>query len=170
VRIFIVGFKTSGKTTFGRELAGKMKMDFIDLDEMIERKSGMTIPELYMRGGEDSFRREERDMLKEIIASDNIVVSTGGGAACHCDNMTLMEKYGETVYLKAADETLATRMLKVAHERPVIMGRTKEEIMDYITKLRRKCEHHYLRAKFVIEEQDRTPEKLMEKLNDQGLV
>jgi len=164
VRIFIVGFKSSGKTTFGRELAKRMQMDFIDLDEKIEEKFGMSIPELYKREGEDSFRKEESRILKELAVTDNIVMSTGGGAACHSGNMSFMEKCGETVYLKADDETLAVRLMKVAHERPVIKGRTREEINDYISEIREKCEHYYMRAKYVLEEKDLSAENLIDQL------
>lgn len=164
MRIFIVGFKSSGKTTFGRKLADRMQMDFIDLDEKIEQKYGMAIPELFLREGEEVFRKMETGVLYEISPADNIVVSTGGGAACYADNMSFMNGLGETVYLKADESTLAERLVKVAHERPVIRGRTKEEILEYIREMKIKCEPYYMKAKYILDENEVSAELLIKKL------
>ena len=164
MRIFIVGYKSSGKTTFGRELAKKMHLGFIDLDEEIERKYGMTIPELYLGKGEDEFRKIETGMLIEISETDNIVVSTGGGAACYSDNMSMMNEWGETVYLKADEDTLAERLLKVAHQRPVIRGSTKKDILGFIREMKIKCEPYYMKAKHIIDEKEISTEIFIKKL------
>ena len=166
MRIFIVGLKSSGKTTLGRELAKRMHMDFIDLDERLEQKFGMTIPELYLSEGEESFRKKETEMLAEISPSDNIVVSTGGGAACYSDNMDLMNAWGITVYLKADESTLAERLLRVAHERPVVKGRTKEEIVEFVRELRSKCEPFYMKARHIIDEKEFSARQLIKKLQE----
>jgi shikimate kinase len=154
VRLFIIGFKSSGKTTFGKELAHALQLEFVDLDMKIEEKSGFAIPEIYKRYGEEAFRKEEAEVLKQVVGMDDVVVATGGGAACNPDNMALMLKAGLTVYLKAEDETIASRLLKVAHERPVVKGRTREEILDFVREMKKKCESYYLQAKYILEERD----------------
>jgi shikimate kinase len=151
VRYFIIGFKNSGKTTFGRQLAKKLGLGFIDLDEEIEEQEGQTIPEIYTRVGEDAFRRLEWKALKALIAKDNIVISTGGGAPCHCDNMNLMEQHGEVIYLKVTDETLISRLKKAAEDRPIVKGKTENELRQYVTGLRNRCEHHYKRARYIVD-------------------
>lgn len=151
MRYFIIGFKNSGKTTFGRKLANRLDLDFIDLDEFIERKEGKTIPEIYTRLGEEGFRRLEWMALKEVVKTDRIVLSTGGGAPCHCDNMNLMEKYGDAIYLKVSDETLVSRLKKAAKDRPIVKGKSEEELRQYVTDLRDRCEHHYLRARYIVD-------------------
>ena len=162
MRLFIIGFKSSGKTTFGHALADELGSEFIDTDEYIEDKYGLSIPELYARDGEDSFRRKEWKVLQEIVTIDNIVVSTGGGLACHCDNMNLIEKYGDAVYLKVDNDTLVYRLKVIAPFRPVIKGKTTEELYRHIESLKERCEHHYLRARYILEGKDISVKHLME--------
>jgi shikimate kinase len=149
MRYFIIGFKNSGKTTFGRELANRLGLAFLDLDEYIEAKEGKSIPEIYTRLGEEGFRRLEWKALKEVVRNNNMIISTGGGVPCNCDNMSLMEQYGEVIYLKVSDETLVSRLKIAAQDRPIVMGKSEEELRQYVANLRLKCEHHYLRARFV---------------------
>lgn len=151
MRYFIIGFKNSGKTTFGRQLARRLNFEFTDLDEYIEETKGKSIPEIYTAYGEEAFRRLEWKALKEVVKNDNIVISTGGGAPCNCDNMNLMEKYGDVIYLKVGDETLVSRLKKAAKDRPIVKGKSEEELRQYITDLRNRCEHHYLRAKHIVD-------------------
>jgi shikimate kinase len=151
MRFFIIGFKNSGKTTFGRQLAEKLGLGFIDLDEQLEEQEGQTIPEIYTRVGEDAFRRLEWKALKSLVTKDNIVISTGGGAPCHCDNMSLMEQNGDVIYLKVTDETLIHRLKKAAEDRPIVKGKTEKELRQYLTRLRDRCEHHYKRAKYIVD-------------------
>jgi shikimate kinase len=151
LRYFIIGFKNSGKTTFGRRLAKGLGLGFVDLDELIEEKNGKTIPEIYTRLGDEAFRKLEWKALKDLVKTENIVVSTGGGAPCHCENMNLMEKYGDVIYLKVSDETLVTRLKKAAEDRPIVKGKTEEELREYIAELRSRCEHHLNRAKYIVD-------------------
>lgn len=151
MRYFIIGFKNSGKTTFGRELAVRLGLGFMDLDEYIEAKEGKDIPDIYTRLGDEGFRRLEWKALKEAVKTDNIVISTGGGAPCHCDNMSLMEEYGDVIYLKVKDETLISRLKKAAEDRPIVLGKSEDELRHYISELRNKCEHHYLRARYIVD-------------------
>jgi shikimate kinase len=161
MRYFVIGFKNSGKTTFGRQLSKKLGLAFTDLDEYIEEKEGKTIPEIYTGIGDEAFRSLEWKALKEVIKTDNLVVSTGGGAPCHCDNMSLMEKYGDVIYLKVSDDTLVDRLKKAAEDRPIVMGKSGDNLRQYIADLRNKCEHHYLRARYIVDGDKPDMEKLM---------
>lgn len=164
MRYFVIGFKNSGKTTFGRELAQHLGIGFIDLDEYIESSEGKSIPEIYMRLGEEGFRRLEWKALKQIVNHDNLVISTGGGAPCHCDNMNLMEQYGDAIYLKVSDELLVSRLKKASEDRPIVRGKTEEELRQYVADLRHRCEHHYLRARYIVDGVILTTEKLIREL------
>lgn len=162
---FIIGFKNSGKTTFGSKLAGMLGVDFIDLDVYIENKEGKGIPELYTRLGEEAFRRLEWKALKEVVGKNNVVISTGGGVPCHCDNMNLMERYGDIIYLKVSDETLLMRLKVAAEDRPIVLGKSEDELRQYITELRKKCEHHYLRARFIVDGDNLNMHEIVRKLS-----
>lgn len=164
-RIFIIGYKSSGKTTMGKKLARKLNMEFIDLDEAIEQSEGKTIPELYSQIGDEAFRILEWKALNKIIEKDNIIVSTGGGAPCHCDNMSLMEKYGEVIYIKLDNDTLVSRLKHATRDRPIVLNMTDEELRVYVSKQRINCEHHYERAKYIVDGKDLTVEKILEVLS-----
>jgi shikimate kinase len=166
LRYFIIGFKNSGKTTLGRKLARMMNLDFIDLDEYIEEKEGQSIPEIYSSIGDETFRTLEWKSLKELVKKDNIVVSTGGGVPCHCNNMNLMEKYGEVIYLNVSDETLVNRLKRAVHDRPIVKGKTEAELRSYIEDLRSRCEHHYKRAKYIVDGENLNLPALLKSMTD----
>ncbi len=168
MRYFIIGFKNSGKTTLGRKLSRMLNFGFIDLDEYIEEKEGLSIPEIYTSIGDETFRTLEWKSLKELVKKDNIVVSTGGGVPCHCNNMNLMEKYGEVIYLNVNDETLVNRLKRAVHDRPIVKGKTDDELRTYIADLRSRCEHHYKRAKYIVDGENINLPALLKSLVDPG--
>jgi shikimate kinase len=164
VRYFIIGYKNSGKTTIGKKLASRLKMEFVDLDEVIEEKVGKSVPEIYMAIGDDGFRVKEWEALKEIVKRDNIVVALGGGAPCHCDNMNLIEKYGEVIYIQLDSDTLVSRLKSATKDRPIVLNKTDEELRNYVQDIRDKCEHHYLRAKYYVNGKDISVDKILQVL------
>lgn len=165
MRLFIIGYKSSGKTTIGKKLAQKLKMEFIDLDHAIEERENRSVPEIYTEIGDTEFRKLEWEVLREIVKKDNIIVSTGGGAPCHCNNMSLMEKYGDVLYIHLDNDTLVSRLKHATKDRPIVLNKTDEELRDYIADLRNRCEHHYTRAKYIIEGKDISVNKIIEALN-----
>jgi shikimate kinase len=165
MRYFVIGFKNSGKTTFGKMLAQRLHLGFLDLDGYIEQNEGKSIPDIYTRLGDEGFRRLEWKALKEVVnRMDNLVISTGGGVPCHCDNMSLMEQYGKVIYLKVSSETLVERLKHAASNRPIVMGKTKEELRNYVSDLREKCEHLYLRAQYIVDGENPDLEKLVREM------
>lgn len=162
VRLFIIGFKSSGKTTFGQKLARRLNMEFIDVDTYLEEKYKRTVPDIFTREGEEAFRLKEWKVLKEIVKRDNLIIATGGGAACHCENMDLMEKNGDTIYIKVNNETLVARLKESTANRPIVKGKTTAELRSYVAGLKEKCEHHYLRAKYILEDDNISVDKLLE--------
>jgi shikimate kinase len=166
VRFFIIGYKSSGKTTIGKKLASRLNLKFIDLDEVIEKREAKSIPDLYVQLGDDGFRVKEWEALREIVKEDNLIVSTGGGAPCHCDNMNLMEKYGEVIYLNLDNDTLVSRLKDATKDRPIVLNKTDEQLRQYVSELRDRCEHHYKRAKYIIEDKNLTVDRIIEVLNE----
>jgi shikimate kinase len=168
VRYFIIGYKNSGKTTIGKQLAVRLHMEFVDLDEVIEKREGKTVPEIYIALGDDGFRVKEWEALKEIVKKDNVVVALGGGAPCHCDNMNLIEQYGEVIYIQLDNDTLVSRLKNATKNRPIVLNKTDEELQMYIRDIRSRCEHHYLRAKYYVEGKGITVERIIEALHSGG--
>lgn len=164
MRYFIIGYKNSGKTTIGRKLAVKLDMEFVDLDEVIETREGKSVPEIYIEIGDDGFRLKEWEALQEIVKRDNIVVSLGGGAPCHCDNMNLIENYGEVIYIQLDSDTLVSRLKVATKDRPIVLNKSDEELRHYVEDIREKCEHHYLRAKYYVNGKNITVDRILEVL------
>lgn len=142
-----------------------MNLKFIDLDEIIEKREGKSVPELYTELGDEGFRVKEWEALKEVVKTDNVVVALGGGAPCHCDNMNLIEKYGEAIYLRLDNDTLVSRLKSATVDRPIVLKKTDDELRFYVRDIRSRCEHHYLRAKYVIDSKDISVNKVVDILS-----
>ncbi|MGZ3814014.1 MAG: shikimate kinase, partial [Mucilaginibacter sp.] len=107
MKIFLIGFMGSGKTTLGRKLAGRTEYEFVDLDHKLEQQVELSIAEYFSFFGEDSFRKLESEVLKKTIYPENVIISTGGGLPCFFDNMDWMKANGKVVYIKLTPKTLA---------------------------------------------------------------
>jgi shikimate kinase len=164
MRIFLVGFMGSGKSTLGKKLANHLDYDFIDLDKLIEDKAGMSISDYFAQNGEDKFRELERTTLQTTAFNDDVVIATGGGAPCFFDNMDWMKRNGATVYLKMSPGALAQR-LKHATDRPLIKGLTDKELVKYIEEKLEGREEFYGKAQYVVNGGDITAAKLTNNLN-----
>jgi len=163
IRIFLVGYMGCGKTTTGKRLSKKYGLDFIDLDHYIEQRYLKTISQLFQEKGENGFREIERDLLREVSDFENIIISTGGGAACFFDNMELMNSRGETVYLKASAADLAEYLSVANKSRPLLAKKSKEELFDFVSEMLQKREPFYSMAKHTIDSRDMSDE-LFDKL------
>ena len=94
MRIYLIGYSYSGKTTLGRELAKLLKYRFFDTDKAIEHKYHTTVPMFFNRYGEQAFRIIERQILQSTDTLDNAVISTGGGTACNDENIKFILEHG----------------------------------------------------------------------------
>jgi len=99
-QIYLVGFMGAGKTTSGAELARLLGWQFVDLDEVICRREGKGLPEIFRESGEPHFRRVEREVLASLISIPRIVVATGGGTYAAEENRNLVEAAGWSVWLR----------------------------------------------------------------------
>jgi shikimate kinase len=120
--ILLVGLPGSGKSTVGPLVAGELDTAFVDLDGAIERRSGVTIPELFARYGEASFRVLERDQMEQVLAGEPCVVAAGGGWAAQPGNLESAEGRALLVYLALPAEVAAGRVAGVSGERPLLAG------------------------------------------------
>ena len=134
VRIFLTGYMGAGKTTLGKALARKLNVSFVDLDWYIEERFHKTVSQLFQERGEQAFRELERNMLHEVGAFEDVVVSTGGGAPCFFDNMEFMNTHGTTVFLNVQPDVLFRRLRIAKQQRPILQNKTDEELKDFIVK------------------------------------
>lgn len=134
----------------GRTLSTLLNMTFIDLDSFLEEKYFRTIPQIFAEEGEESFRIKERKVLEEVSAFDDVVVATGGGAPCFFDNMDLMNNSGWCVFLDVDVSALVSRLLSAKTERPLIKGKSPEELHGFIEGMMEKRRPFYEKARYIL--------------------
>ncbi len=130
--MFIVGYMASGKTTFGRALARKINKEFIDLDFFIEQRFHMSVSEIFAAKGEEEFRRIERDLLREIGEFEDVIISCGGGTPCFHDNMDYMLSRGDVLFIDTLPERIVERLVANNSRRPLMAGKSPEQIRDAV--------------------------------------
>lgn len=108
--LFLVGFMGGGKSTVGKLLSERLNAPFIDLDALIESRTGMAIPEIFALKGEPYFRDQETAALAAVVQGCSAVIATGGGIVGRADNWQCMRRFGVSVYLCADWETIKSRL------------------------------------------------------------
>lgn len=124
MRIYLTGFMASGKSTVGPRLAGRLGLDFLDLDTVIEAQAGRSIPDIFEAGGEPAFRQREAEALRATAQQGGIVVALGGGALVDADNLAFAKAHGTVVYLRVPVDELVRRLEDQATERPLLQDET----------------------------------------------
>lgn len=112
MNIILVGFKGCGKTTIGKELAKKMSKDFTDVDEIIEKKQGLSCREIYNKHGSEFFRKLEVEALEEVLKTDDKIIAVGGGTVMEEKNKSLIKKNSIVVYIKLKKDQLYNQIIK----------------------------------------------------------
>lgn len=135
-KILLVGYMGSGKSTVGKELALVLNCPFYDLDDIIEQKEQLSIKELFVNKGEVYFRKLEHVVLNEFLNShENYVLSLGGGTPCYANNHEVLKQDGiESIYLKTSISEIVERLLQSNNQRPLVLGKNKEELTEYVAK------------------------------------
>lgn len=140
-----------GKTTLGKRLAETLGFTFVDIDGFIEQKYHKTVADIFAEMGQDKFREIEKKTLHEVAQFEMTVIATGGGAPCFYDNIEVMNNAGLTVYIKMSPEQLADRLENSrAGKRPLIEGKSGEELRQFITDGLQQREYFYLQAKLIV--------------------
>ncbi len=160
MKIFLIGFMGSGKTTIGKKLARRMQYNFIDLDDFIENKEAKKIRHIFAISGEKEFRQIEAENLRLLEKIQDTIVSVGGGAPCYHENIEWMNQNGFTVYLKQSPEFLFTRLKSSKAKRPLIKGLKKKELYEFIVTSLEERSIYYEQAKLVVDSKDLKPKDL----------
>ena len=148
IRIFLIGYMGSGKTTLGRAFARKCGLGFIDLDWYIEERLHKTVSEIFAERGDEGFREIECKMLHEVGEYENVIIACGGGTPCFFDNMDYMNRTGQTVLLDASNEVLFRRLKIAKAKRPLLADKTDTELMDVILDGLQKRMPYYSKAQY----------------------
>ncbi|MCF0160452.1 MAG: shikimate kinase [Bacteroidaceae bacterium] len=148
IRIILLGYMGAGKTTVGRVLAKELGTSFYDLDWYIESRFCKKVSEIFATEGEEGFRKKERAMLHEVAEFENVIIALGGGAPCFFDNMEYINQQGDTIYLKGTPDVLYQHLLMAKGKRPLLEGKSKEELKAYIQNSLEQREPYYGKAKY----------------------
>src|SRR5690606_8655088 len=117
--LVLVGMMGAGKTTVGRRLATRLKRQFLDSDEEIERAAQMSIPEIFEQRGEPEFRAGETRVIARVLKTDNVVLATGGGAFVNAETRALIKDRAISIWLKAEIDILFEHVSRRAN-RPLL--------------------------------------------------
>jgi shikimate kinase len=137
--IYLIGPMGSGKTAVGRQLALRMRREFLDTDQEIERRTGVDIPYIFEKEGETGFREREREVIRDLTQLNDIVMATGGGAVLSEVNRSRLRSTGIVVYLETTvDEQL--RRTRRSQSRPLLRQDDPRSVLE---KLRAERQHLY---------------------------
>lgn len=171
-RIILIGYMGAGKTTIGRILAKDLGIPFYDLDWYIETRMRKKVKQIFDERGEEGFRIIEKNMLHEVAEFENVVLACGGGTPCFFDNMDYLVGQGDVVYLRGTPEVLFRHLKMGKGVRPLLLGKSDEELLEYIKENVEKREEFYMKANHIVdipcmEDEDRileTTEKIKTEL------
>lgn len=161
MRIYLIGFMGSGKTTLGKRLARRLEYAFVDLDQELEQAEGVSVPELFRMHGEAHFRELERDVLHATAKLERVVVATGGGTPCFFDNMDFILQHGVSVYLRMNHVSLAHRLENAFVKRPLVENLKGEDLIEFIENKLKEREPWYMKAHCVIKGETVKPDHVI---------
>lgn len=151
IRIILIGYMGAGKTTIGKALSKELGIIFYDLDWYIENRMRKTVSQIFAERGEEGFRKIEYNMLHEVAEFEDVIISCGGGTPCFFDNMDYLNQQGQVVYLKAEPEVLYKHLLMAKVERPLIKGKSQEELLTFISEQLERREPYYSKARYTLD-------------------
>lgn len=162
-KILLCGYMASGKTTIAQLLAKASGIPYKDLDEIIEKKAGKSIPDIFKEDGEIKFRKIEHEVLKETLEHEEpFILALGGGTPCYAGNHEFLRRDDVvSVYLKAGIGELLKRLRKQDIKRPLLDNLTPEAQEEFIAQHLFERSYFYHQAKHVVAVDGKSPEDVV---------
>lgn len=133
MKVTLIGYMGSGKTSIGKILSKELKLDFYDLDAILVKDQKDSIYKIFKKKGENNFRKIEHLMVNKFLKThQKYIFSVGGGTPCYHNNMDLLNKFSKTFYLKTKSYILFKRLYKEKGTRPLIAHLSKKELFKFI--------------------------------------
>ena len=153
--IYLVGYMGAGKTTAGRILAEKLGWYFVDLDAAFKEIHGLSTADYIRTYGLEEFRKKEKYVVEDLadqVPYEHVIYATGGGYPCWEDNIECLRELGTSIYIRWRPEHLAKRLaLTDLSERPVLQGKTEEELLAFIAPQLEAREPFYAKANHILD-------------------
>lgn len=151
MKIYLMGYMGSGKSTLGKKLAHRLGFKFLDLDHQIEGHYKLSIQDIFDKYGETSFREMEKQALFETKSLSNHVISLGGGTPCADNNLAFIKNNGISIYIKMNPKALKSRLLSSKHPRPLIQKLQEEEVLSFIERHLESRSKYYEQADIIFD-------------------
>ncbi len=152
----------SGKTLIAKILSQKTGLELFDLDKEISKRNNTTIPQIFEKKGEIFFRKREREVLEELLASkDNCILSLGGGTPAYYNNMEVINQYSISIFLQTPINILAERLIRQKQKRPIIAKIPDDEISEFVAKHLFERNPYYSKARYTINTAHKNPEDIV---------
>lgn len=168
MNIILLGYMGCGKSSIAKALAGKLKMNSIDLDDYIENQENKTITQIFTDHGEIYFRKRENHYLKQLLETHtNHIISLGGGTPCFAGNMELLKDndQSKSIYLKTSLDELVDRLFIEKEKRPLIAHITsKENLKDFIRKHLFERSFYYNQAASIVSTDKKTVNEIAQEI------
>ena len=160
-RVILIGFMGCGKSTLGKKIARQLKIPFIDSDAEIEKQQQMSIGEIFGKVGESGFREIETVFIKGLSTNEEYVLATGGGLPCFNKNMERLNELGTTFYLDRSAKELANRLKNAKTQRPLLVGLSDEELLDFIEVKLNERDEYYKLSQVILNRDDQTAAEIV---------
>jgi shikimate kinase len=162
MNIVLIGMRGSGKTIVGSILARKLGRELVEMDELIIRRAGMSIPEIVAKHGWAKFRDIEAELTPSVSRRNNVIISAGGGVVTRENNIQELKKNGTLVWLNASVDSLVERIGQDPGRPPFVNGRSRRDDMA-LTLAERESLYHKA-ADFAVDTESKTPEAVAEEI------
>ncbi|SNZ02030.1 shikimate kinase [Flagellimonas pacifica] len=168
MKVVLVGYMASGKSSVGRLLAKQLGAKFIDLDSYIEEHQKKTIRAIFSENGEIFFRKLEHKMLQKVLnENESVLLSTGGGTPCYSNNMdTILKNSNHSIYLQLSVSALVERISKEKDQRPLVKDLEDHELPEFIGKHIFERRQYYELAKHIISCDKKELEEVVAEIED----
>ena len=133
--LILIGPMGAGKSCIGRRLAERYGLRLLDADREIEQRTGATVATIFECEGEPGFRARERSTLTELLADDDVLLATGGGAVLDADNRELLRTRGFVVHLQVSVEQQLERLAR-DRTRPLLQREDREQVLRGLAEAR----------------------------------
>lgn len=162
-RLYLTGFMGAGKSTIGKMLAQRIGYRFYDTDHLVMRGFGKPVSRIFEENGEESFRKAEMLVLKELAGRSKVVVSTGGGTLVRDEPFRLARETGMLIYLRAPVSDLYERVIFSPKDRPVVDVPEDERLFHERFEERRQ---YYERSDLTVDTINRKPDDVVREIID----